>query len=417
MYIIVLEVIFHFLLYFLGDTGPLVYPAGFVYVYSVLYYATSYGQNIRLAQYIFLIVYIAQLFFTFEIFKKSSKIPPYGLILTTLTSYRIHSIYVLRLFNDPIAVLLFYISLYMFLNGRWYLGSLFYSLAVSVKMNILLYAPALLIAYLVNLTYMETFRNLFICGITQLILGAPFLYYDFKSYLIGSFDFGRVFEHRWTVNFRFLDRSIFENKIFHLSMLALHLIILMLFVPSFRKYFNGYSKLVSVINDISKKEVRKTKERKEDRRNKGKVEEKLMREEEKLSKEEEKFLESFKNQMLGANKKKNRSKETIGTQSIEDQTRGINFGKVYQLFLLPFFVCNLIGISCARSLHYQFYCWYYNSLIYLIYCTHYTIPQKFLLLGLIEYCWNVYPSTNLSSVLLNVCHVTLLIGLYKYMRH
>lgn len=36
-----------------GDTGPLVYPAGFVYVFSLLYGVTDQGKDIRLAQYIF----------------------------------------------------------------------------------------------------------------------------------------------------------------------------------------------------------------------------------------------------------------------------------------------------------------------------------------------------------------------------
>ena len=33
-----------------GDTGPLVYPAGFVWLYMGLYYITSQGTNIILAQ-------------------------------------------------------------------------------------------------------------------------------------------------------------------------------------------------------------------------------------------------------------------------------------------------------------------------------------------------------------------------------
>ena len=38
----------------------------------------------------------------------------------------------------------------------WCAGSLVFSLAVSVKMNILLYAPALLIAYITVLGYTQT---------------------------------------------------------------------------------------------------------------------------------------------------------------------------------------------------------------------------------------------------------------------
>ena len=33
-----------------GCTGPLVYPAGFVWIYTVLYYVTNAGKDIRLAQ-------------------------------------------------------------------------------------------------------------------------------------------------------------------------------------------------------------------------------------------------------------------------------------------------------------------------------------------------------------------------------
>ncbi len=41
-----------------GDTGPLVYPAGFVYLYSVLHWVTDNGTNIRRAQYLFVALYV-----------------------------------------------------------------------------------------------------------------------------------------------------------------------------------------------------------------------------------------------------------------------------------------------------------------------------------------------------------------------
>lgn len=44
-----------------GGTGPLVYPAAHVYVYSALYYITDSGRNILLAQIIFGGVYLASL--------------------------------------------------------------------------------------------------------------------------------------------------------------------------------------------------------------------------------------------------------------------------------------------------------------------------------------------------------------------
>ena len=41
-----------------GDTGPLVYPGGFVWFYTGLYYLTSKGEDIRTAQYFFALVYL-----------------------------------------------------------------------------------------------------------------------------------------------------------------------------------------------------------------------------------------------------------------------------------------------------------------------------------------------------------------------
>lgn len=35
--------------------------------------------------------------------------------------------------------------------------------------------------------------------------------------------------------------------------------------------------------------------------------------------------------------------------------------------ILSMFTCNLIGILCARSLHYQFYSWYYQMLPLILY--------------------------------------------------
>ncbi|MPC61375.1 Dol-P-Man:Man(5)GlcNAc(2)-PP-Dol alpha-1,3-mannosyltransferase [Portunus trituberculatus] len=57
-----------------GDTGPLVYPAGFVYFFLGLYYLTGRGTNIRLAQYIFAVLYIILLALVCRLFHKSQKV-------------------------------------------------------------------------------------------------------------------------------------------------------------------------------------------------------------------------------------------------------------------------------------------------------------------------------------------------------
>lgn len=227
-----------------GDTGPLVYPAGFVYLFLGLYYVTSSGTNIRLAQYIFLVFYIITLMLVFRLFHKSNKLPPYILMLMCCTSYRIHSIFVLRLFNDPVAMMLLYAALNLFADNYWTLGSLVYSLAVGVKMNILLFAPALLMAYLHCLGLKATVLQLSVCAGVQLLLGAPFLLANPVGYLMRSFDIGRVFLFEWTVNWRFLPEEIFVNRWFHLGLLSLHLTLLALFAYThWNKYLRNYSKL------------------------------------------------------------------------------------------------------------------------------------------------------------------------------
>ncbi|XP_068629010.1 lethal(2)neighbour of tid protein 2 [Battus philenor] len=393
-----------------GDTGPLVYPAGFVYIYSIFYYLTSQGQNIKLAQYIFIGIYLLQLLASLRIYIKTKKVPPYVLLITILTSYRIHSIHVLRLFNDPIAVLFLYIALNFFMESKWYLGSIFYSLGVSVKMNILLYAPALFFFYLVNLGLKGTIVQIILCGLIQIVLGLPFLLVAPISYLKGSFDIGRVFNHTWTVNYRFLDIKVFENFYFHITLLAIHIVLLIIFLPMCIKYFKSYCRLRYVQKQVQPQIDAKNIEIK--KRSKGKKEKKFNEgSKEKLTKDQETFLKSFETMLQQTTNQNGKRKKIV--EKSDDEHYSINFDVISQLFILPMFLINFIGIVCARSLHYQFYSWYFHSLPYLLWSTNLSIIVRFLILALIEFCWNTYPSTHATSIILHVCHVTILYKIYK----
>jgi alpha-1,3-mannosyltransferase len=65
---------------------------------------------------------------------------------------------------------------------------------------------------------------LFICAAVQLVLAIPFLTTYPVEYISRSFDLGRVFMHKWTVNFKFLSEDVFVSK--NLSILLLLLTIL-----------------------------------------------------------------------------------------------------------------------------------------------------------------------------------------------
>lgn len=57
-----------------GNTGPIVYPAGHLYLYTLLYYVTNRGTNIYLAQNIFAFLYLATLWIVFRLYSSHSKV-------------------------------------------------------------------------------------------------------------------------------------------------------------------------------------------------------------------------------------------------------------------------------------------------------------------------------------------------------
>ncbi|RXN05311.1 dol-P-Man:Man(5) c(2)-PP-Dol alpha-1,3-mannosyltransferase [Labeo rohita] len=173
-----------------GDTGPLVYPAGFVYIFTGLYYLTDHGHNIRLGQYVFAVFYLITLLLVFRIYHRTKKVPPYVFFFVCCASYRIHSIFVLRLFNDPVAMMLLFGAINLFLDGRWTLGCALYR---------------------------------------QLVLGLPFLLVNPVGYVSRAFDLGRQFLFKWTVNWRFLPEDVFLCRYFHLALLLAHITTLLLF--------------------------------------------------------------------------------------------------------------------------------------------------------------------------------------------
>ena len=78
---------------------------------------------------------------------RTRAVPPWVLILLCL-SKRLHSIYLLRLFNDGVAMLVAYIAVWLLVSQRWRASMVAFSAAVSIKMNVLLMAPPVLLVML-----------------------------------------------------------------------------------------------------------------------------------------------------------------------------------------------------------------------------------------------------------------------------
>lgn len=59
--------------------------------------------------------------------------------------------------------------------------------------------------------------------VRQVVLGLPFLLVNPVGYLSRSFDLGRQFQFKWTVNWRFLPEEVFQSRAFHALLLLAHL--------------------------------------------------------------------------------------------------------------------------------------------------------------------------------------------------
>ena len=375
-----------------GDTGPLVYPAGFLYLYSwfktLASNTSSVGDEldgstapeaIKTIQWVFVFLYVINCAVILGLYQRvlnmarrrnqndnttSSK----TLLLAwtwriamgiTCLSKRIHSIFVLRLFNDGPAMLLLHLSIYLFACcDAWALGCVLFSLAVSIKMNVLLFAPGLLLLLLQkNGSLRGTLGHLSICATVQFILGWPFLSTYPVSYIKKAFEFDRVFFFKWTVNWKFLPEDLFVSKKLALILLSCHLGALALLA---RKWWNA---------SISQRGRAKTAEWMKWTDNNGNT--------------------------------------------------GSRLSPEYIIYTM--FVSNFIGIAFARTLHYQFYSWYFHAMPILHLISTNVSPFSSGLFSLVtsivsvigvEYAFNVYPATPISSAVLQFCHALLLLKIF-----
>eukprot|EP00494_Astrolonche_serrata_P025237 UN25498 len=162
-----------------GDTGPLVYPAGFVYIYALLYYISEFGKNIILVQYLFTFLYTFMMGILFIIYRMGTKENALWNLLLLCISRRIHSIFVLRLFNDCWAMTFLYTSIASLIFDYWNIGCVLYSLAVSIKMNVFLFAPGLWILLIQRFGFIGSIKkNIYMCSRT---ISGRFSFFNYLS--------------------------------------------------------------------------------------------------------------------------------------------------------------------------------------------------------------------------------------------
>ena len=188
----------------------------------------------------------------------------------------------------------------------------------------------------------------------QLLLGLPFLLQHPGSYLNKAFEFSRIFLLKWSVNWAFLPESIFRSKALAVCLVSTHLGLLLLFAHY------------------------------------------------KWCQEDGGLLRLLMQRLQGKGK--------LRATSEQDDVQGFHAKRI----LAVVFSGNFIGIVCARTLHFQFYSWYFHMLPFLLWHARISTPLRITLFVCIELVWNTFPPSFLSSSLLLTCHLTLLLALWSF---
>ncbi|KAL3648014.1 hypothetical protein CASFOL_008982 [Castilleja foliolosa] len=345
-----------------GDTGPLVYPAGFLYIYSAIQYVTG-GQVTLPSYFVWHTLYCESWDGSINLFEdRCGSLVGYLLAcIVKKSALDLHASLVQRLFcHNSLSCFADFISISKVASGFGYFQR---SGAVSVKMNVLLYAPPLLLLLTKAMDPFGVISAGAGAALVQIIVGLPFILSHPVAYISRAFNLGRVFIHFWSVNFKFVPEQVFVSKGFAVFLLAAHLILLALFAHY--RWCRQEGGLFSLLHT------------------------KLIQVKPNMSN-----MSSFPLRKLDTDKSKSR---VLRTEHIAT----------------TMFVGNFIGIVCARSLHYQFYSWYFYSLPYLLWRTPFPTWLRLILFVTVELCWNIFPSNAYSSSLLLGTHLVILGGLWS----
>ena len=178
-------------------------------------------------------------------------------------------------------------------------------------------------------------------ALQQITLAFPFLPANAKGYLARSFELTRQFLFKWTVNWRFVGEERFLSREFAITLIAMHLALLAIFVLTRWTRPSGLS-IPALISTAIKPLPPKAQQ----------------------------------------------------TMSLD----------VTPSFILTSTLTSIaIGMFCARSLHYQFYAYIALSTPFLLWKAGLHPILIYAVWGAQEWGWNVYPSTDISSIVVVGC--------------
>lgn len=255
-------------------------------------------------------------------------------------------------------------------------------------MNVLLFVPALGILLLRNTGVWRTVAAVALCVAIQAALGAPFLAVFPREYLGRAFELSRVFFFEWTVNWKFLPPAVFTSKALAAVLLAGHLTALLSL---------AHWVWLADVGGLAAFLVRL-----------GLAPTVLLR--------------------LGSCGSGRGGSRAVGATPAEGEQRADAAPPLHAAAAVPWSAagwrdppltvayallsCNFAGIVFARTLHYQFYTWYFHALPFLLWTTDLPLAFRVAVLLGIEYAFNVGDATGagtpLSSAILQQAHWLLL---------
>ncbi|KAM0225452.1 hypothetical protein ACHAQD_001388 [Fusarium lateritium] len=319
-----------------GDTGPLVYPAAHVYTFTGLYYATDEGKDIFLAQQIFGVLYMATLAVVMSCYWKA-KVPPYMFVFL-IASKRLHSLFVLRCFNDCFAVFFLWLTIFFFQRRNWTFGCLAYTWGLGIKMTLLLVLPAVGVILFLGRGFWPSIQLAWLMTQVQFLIGIPFIAKNPRGYAARAFELSREFKFQWTVNWRMLGEETFLSKSFALTLLACHVAALLIFIS--KRWLQPTGRPLSAM------------------------------------------IPSF---------------LRLKSPFTEQEQLRISHYVTPEYVMTTMLSANLIGLLFARSLHYQFYAYLAWASPYLLWQATGDIFIVSIIWAAQEWAWNIFPSTDLSS--------------------
>ncbi|RUP46205.1 hypothetical protein BC936DRAFT_147218 [Jimgerdemannia flammicorona] len=244
-------------------------------------------------------------------------------------------------------------------------------------MNILLFFPAFGVLLWKSIGAYRTTALLSLMIGIQLFVALPFLTTYPHAYFSRAFEFSRVFNYKWTVNWRLVDEETFLHPKYAMALATGHIVVLSAFLVFRWCRFEGGVLAV--------------------------------------------FLRGF----------------TASAKQLQEEAAKSSPDHIITLL----FTSNLIGMVFARSLHYQFYSWYFHALPHLVWHCTWGSPSsspdaspqsvtplaeaakrtegiwnfiiRLSILATIESCWLTFPSTRNSSMALLACHALILLGLWQ----